>query len=130
MLNKIFSRRRNVYILAFIAIFIESFSSVCLKLAGNYPIMSKSYIIYYIATVAVMGIYAVLWQILLEYMPLTTAYLRKGISYILLYLWAFLIFHEHISVMQWIGTADCFFFADIIKEGSPKETKKFFTEIS
>ena len=124
MLNKIFSRRRNVYILAFIAIFIESFSSVCLKLAGNYPIMSKSYIIYYIATVAVMGIYAVLWQILLEYMPLTTAYLRKGISYILLYLWAFLIFHEHISVMQWIGTAIILGGMVVTQLGENKEEQK------
>ncbi len=124
MLNKIFSRRRNVYILAFIAIFIESFSSVCLKLAGNYPIMSKSYIIYYIATVAVMGIYAVLWQILLEYMPLTTAYLRKGISYILLYLWAFLIFHEHISVMQWIGTAIILSGMVVTQLGENKEDKQ------
>lgn len=124
MLNKIFSRRRNVYILAFIAIFIESFSSVCLKLAGNYPTMSKSYIIYYIATVAVMGIYAVLWQILLEYMPLTTAYLRKGISYILLYLWAFLIFHEHISVMQWIGTAIILSGMVVTQVGENKEDKQ------
>lgn len=124
MLNKIFSRRRNVYILAFIAILIESFSSVCLKIAGNYPTMSKSYIIYYIAAIAVMGIYAVLWQILLEYMPLTTAYLRKGISYILLYLWAFLIFHEHISVMQWIGTAIILSGMVVTQLGENKEDKK------
>ena len=86
--------------------------------------MSKSYIIYYIAAIAVMGIYAVLWQILLEYMPLTTAYLRKGISYILLYLWAFLIFDEHISVMQWIGTAIILGGMVVTQLGENKEDKK------
>ena len=71
-----------------------------------------------------MGIYAVLWQILLEYMPLTTAYLRKGISYILLYLWAFLIFHEHISVMQWIGTAIILSGMVVTQLGENKEDKQ------
>ena len=91
MLNKLLSRRRNVYIFALIAIFIESFSAVCLKMAGLYPVISTKYIFYFGSAVAIMGIYAILWQILLEYMPLTTAYLRKGISYIFAYLWAFLI---------------------------------------
>ena len=39
MLNKLLSRRRNVYIFALIAIFIESFSAVCLKMAGFYPVI-------------------------------------------------------------------------------------------
>ena len=59
MLNKLLSRRRNVYIFAFIAIFIESFSSVCLKMAGLYPVVSTKYVLYFCSAVAIMGIYAV-----------------------------------------------------------------------
>ena len=47
MLNKLLSRRRNVYIFALIAIFIESFSAVCLKMAGLYPVISTKYIFYF-----------------------------------------------------------------------------------
>ena len=113
MLNKLLSRRRNVYIFALIAIFIESFSAVCLKMAGLYPVISTKYIFYFGSAVAIMGIYAILWQILLEYMPLTTAYL-----------WAFLIFDEHISVMQWIGTAIILGGMVVTQLGENKEDKK------
>ena len=104
MLNKLLEKKKNIYLLALIAILIESFSSVCLKFAGNYPTLSYKYILYYICAIIIMGIYAILWQLLLEYLPLTTAYLRKGITYILTYLWAYLFFSEQISIMQWIGT--------------------------
>mgnify|MGYP000155545827 CR=1 FL=1 len=92
--------------------------------AGFYPVISTKYIFYFGSAVAIMGIYAILWQILLEYMPLTTAYLRKGISYIFAYLWAFLIFDEHISVMQWIGTAIILGGMVVTQLGENKEDKK------
>lgn len=104
-IDKLLEKPTNVYLFALIAILVESFSSVCLKLAGRYPVFSTGYILYYLGAIVVMGIYAVLWQLLLEHLPLTTAYLRKGLSYIFLYLWAFVLFGEHISIMQWIGTA-------------------------
>ena len=93
-------------------------------MAGLYPVISTKYIFYFGSAVAIMGIYAILWQILLEYMPLTTAYLRKGISYIFAYLWAFLIFDEHISVMQWIGTAIILGGMVVTQLGENKEDKK------
>lgn len=105
MLNKLLRKKSAIYVLAVIAILIESFSSVLLKFAGRYPFLSSHYVLYYIAAIFVMGIYAVLWQLLLEHLPLTTAYLRKGLSYILVYVWAYLIFGEKISLMQWIGTS-------------------------
>lgn len=104
MLDKFLKKRKNVYLFALIAIIVESFSSVCLKYAGNYSMFSVGYIVYFMNAIVILGIYAVMWQIILEHLPLTTAYLRKGISYIIAYLWAFLFFHEKISIMQWIGT--------------------------
>lgn len=104
-IDKLLEKPRNVYLFALIAILVESFSSVCLKLAGRFPVFSSGYVFYYFGAIMIMGIYAVLWQLLLEHLPLTTAYLRKGMSYIFLYLWAYVLFGEHISPMQWIGTA-------------------------
>ena len=50
-----------------------------------------------------MGGYAVTWQLILERLPLTTAYLRKGITYVMAFVWAIVFFHETISVRQIIG---------------------------
>ena len=41
----------------------------------------------------------------MEKLPLTTAYLRRGFSYILIFVWATLIFHEAITWKQILGIA-------------------------
>ena len=93
-LNKLFEKKRNVYIFAVLAIVVESFSSAILKMAGRYPLFSPAYILWFAFAVAVMGIYAVAWQLVLEHLPLTTAYMRKGLTYVLIFVWAVLLFHE------------------------------------
>ena len=75
----------------------------CLKLGGQYPFMSPMYIMFFCLAVGIMGVYAVVWQLLLERLPLTTAYLRKGISYVLVFVWAYVIFREVITIKQIIG---------------------------
>ena len=45
-----------------------------------------------------------MWQCLLELIPLTTAYLRKGILYILILFWSVLLFKEHVTVNNIIGS--------------------------
>lgn len=104
-LDKLFENRRILFTFAFLAIFVESFSSVLLKLGGAYPLLSWGWIFYFCCAVGVMGIYAIMWQFLLEKLPLSTAYLRKGISYILVFLWAAVIFGETITPQQLIGAA-------------------------
>ncbi|MCC8073654.1 MAG: EamA family transporter [Clostridiales bacterium] len=83
--------------------FIESFSSVFLKLAGMQDGFNLKYLFYFGCAVAVMAIYAVIWQLILEYMPLTTAYMRKGVSYIMVFVWAVVIFKETLTVFNIIG---------------------------
>ena len=103
MLDRFLDKKRNVYLMALAAIFCESFSSVFLKLAGKEGGLTPRYIFYYFCAVAVMGIYAVAWQLILERLPLTTAYLRKGVTYVLIFVWAAVIFGEQITVQQVIG---------------------------
>jgi drug/metabolite transporter (DMT)-like permease len=81
----------------------ESLTSPCLKLGGRYPFMSPGYIAWFCLAVAILGFYAVCWQLILEKLPLTTAYLRRGFSYILIFVWATLIFHEAITWKQILG---------------------------
>ncbi len=95
---------RRVMLLVLAAVFMESFSSVCMKVGNRYPFLSTPYILFYLLALLILATYAVAWQLLLEYLPLSTAYLRKGLSYILIYFWASLIFREVISPAQMAGT--------------------------
>lgn len=84
----------------------ESLTSPCLKIGSrNYAPFSAGYFFWFGLAVVILGIYAVCWQLILERIPLTTAYLRRGFSYILLFIWSTLIFHETISFKQIIGIA-------------------------
>ena len=103
MLDKFLSKRRNIIFLAVVAVFMESLTSPCLKLGGKYPFLSTGYIAWFCLAVLILGFYAVCWQLILEKLPLTTAYLRRGFSYILIFVWATLIFHETITWKQILG---------------------------
>lgn len=103
MLKKIFSTKRNIYLFALLAIFVESFASVLMKTGGKFPLVSWQFLFCYGGAIAIMGIYSIMWQLLLEQLPLSTAYLRKGISYILVFMWASLFFGEAITLYQIIG---------------------------
>lgn len=106
MINKFLDRRRNVFLLAAFAVFMESLTSPCLKIGSlNYDTFSLGYFFWFGLAVAILGIYAVCWQLILERLPLTTAYLRRGFSYVLLFVWSTLIFHETITLKQIIGIA-------------------------
>ena len=106
MLNHLLDKRRNVFILAAFAVFMESLTSPCLKIGSQrYDTFSAGYFFWFGLAVIILGIYAVCWQLILERIPLTTAYLRRGFSYILLFVWSTLIFHENITVKQVIGIA-------------------------
>ena len=103
MLDKFLEKRSKIILLAIVAVFMESLTSPCLKLGGRYPFLSAGYIAWFCLAVLILGFYAVCWQLILEKLPLTTAYLRRGFSYILIFVWATLIFHETITWKQILG---------------------------
>ena len=81
-----------------------SLSSVFIKYAGTYETMSKEFIIFYVLAVGCLGVFAIMWQFLLEWLPLTTAYLRKGILYILILAWSVILFGEKVTIPNIIGS--------------------------
>lgn len=102
-INQILDKKRNLYAIAAFAILMESLTTTFMKIGGKYPLFSLPYLTFFGIAVAIMAVYAVIWQLILERMPLTTAYLRKGISYVLVFFWAIVIFHETITLRQFIG---------------------------
>ena len=96
--------RSRVLILLSLSLVIQSLSSVFIKYAGTYETFSREFIIFYVLAVGCLGVFAVMWQILLEMIPLTTAYLRKGILYILILIWSVILFQEHVTWNNIIGS--------------------------
>lgn len=98
------SNRPKILILMSLSLIIQSLSSVFIKCAGRYETLSKEFIFFYILAVGCLGVFAIMWQLLLELIPLTTAYLRKGILYILILIWSVLFFREQVTVNNLLGS--------------------------
>ena len=71
-------RSALVYIALIGAIFIYTTSGVFSKLASQQDFASLLYLAFLCGSVAVLGIYAVLWQQIIKRMPVGDAYLFKG----------------------------------------------------
>lgn len=80
-----------------------SLSGVCLKLASQFDFLSVSNLLYYGLALALMGVYAIVWQVVLRRFPLAFAYANKGVGQIWVLLWSVVIFHETISLKTIIG---------------------------
>ena len=62
------------------------------------------YLLWFGGAVAIIGIYAVLWQQILRRIPLSTAYMFKGTTLIFTMLIAALLFAEPITAMNIVGS--------------------------
>lgn len=96
--------RGKIYLLISLSLVLQSLSSVFIKYAGQYETLSPEFIFYYIVAVGCLGLFSIMWQFLLELIPLTTAYLRKGILYILILIWSVILFGEQVTVNNIIGS--------------------------
>jgi len=95
--------KANTYVLLYANFLLLSLASVLAKLAGNHGLMSITALTLYGSSFILMGVYAVLWQVVLKRLPLTVAYTNKAVSIILGMLWGALLFNETISWRMVIG---------------------------
>lgn len=58
--------RGKILILLALSLVIQSLSSVFIKYAGMYETMSREFIIFYALAIGCLGVYAIMWQFLLE----------------------------------------------------------------
>jgi drug/metabolite transporter (DMT)-like permease len=77
---------------------------ICTKMAAMQEPMSWPYLLWFMGAVAIIGLYAVLWQQVLRRVELSTAYLFKGTTLIFTMLIAALLFGETITVPNIIGS--------------------------
>lgn len=78
-------------------------TSIFTKLASARQMLSLPYLLCIAGAVAVLGVYAVLWQQIIKRMRVSDAYMFKGTSIIFILLLSHFIFGEAITVTNMIG---------------------------
>ena len=100
------NRNKNtamVYTFVIFSVLFVSFSGVFLNLSANQPLFSTTFFLFFCGAIAVLGIYAYLWQIVLRKLPLSVAYAFKATSTVWSFLWAYLFFGNPIRIQNIIG---------------------------
>lgn len=91
--------------LLFIAFFFYSLESVFSKIASGYETLSLQYCFFFGCVIVVLGVYAILWQIILKLMPLNKAFPYKSLSIIYILLFSSFLFDETITIKNIIGAS-------------------------
>ena len=92
----------------YLSFFIYSLSSIFSKLAAGQVFLSVRYVLCFCGIIAVLGVYAILWQQVLKHIPLSVAMANKPIALVLSLVWAFLLFGESFTAKTVIGIAIIF----------------------
>lgn len=97
------SKRVKEIIMIQSAIFLMSFSGVFSKIASRFDFLSFKFLVFYGASLAVLGIYAVVWQQILRRVDLTTAFSNRALSVVWSMLWGIVLFHEVLTFKMVFG---------------------------
>ena len=101
-------RRWLPFLFLHVIFLIYSMSAILSKLAAGSAFFSPRFLLCYGGALALLVVYALVWQWILKFLPLTVAYLNKGVTIIWGMVWGFLIFHESISIAMVVGAVIVF----------------------
>ena len=93
---------KNIILLQLIVI-IYTINSIIGKLSAGEECMGMRFMLFYVAEVGVLGIYALLWQQMIKRFDLSIAYANRAMALIWSAVWAVVIFHESLSIKNIIG---------------------------
>ena len=82
---------------------IYTLSSVAAKGAAGYEVLSWPFIFFYGLQIAILGIYAILWQQMIKRFDLSVAYANRAMAILWSLVWAVVFFHEKITLNNVIG---------------------------
>ena len=84
-------------------LFLYSLESVCSKMAASQEMFSFKFFLFYGLVLFFLFFYALAWQRILKYMPLTVAYANKGITIVWGMIWGAVLFNGAITLKTVIG---------------------------
>ena len=91
------------------AVCLYTVSGIAAKFASNYEFLSLGFIVCYGAEIAVLGIYAIVWQQIIKRVDISVAYANRSMAIFWSMLWAAVLFHEQITLQNILGV--CLIFA-------------------
>lgn len=91
------------FVLLHLTIFEYSLVGIFSKKASQYDFLSIDFIKCYIGVIAVLGIYAILWQQAIKSINLNIAYANKAANVVWGIVWGMLLWGEEIKPLQWVG---------------------------
>lgn len=95
---------RSAAILLLVYLFYSTVS-LATKFTSLQEFLSLKYFLGLAIVVAMLGVYAIIWQQVLKRIELTTAYMFKGTSLVFVLLFSALIFNETITVWNIVGAS-------------------------
>lgn len=95
----------NYILLLCFAVGIYSLSGLFVKLASGHGFLSLPYLICLFGAVAVLGLYAVMWQMALKRVKLNQAYMFRSLGLIYSLSIAYFVFSEQITPCNMLGCA-------------------------
>lgn len=87
------------------AVCLYTLSGIAAKLASNYDFLSLGFILCYGAEIAVLGVYAIIWQQIIKRVDISVAYANRALAIFWSMLWAFLLFKEQITLQNLLGVS-------------------------
>lgn len=87
------------------AVCLYTVSGVAAKLASNYDFLSFGFILCYGLEIAILGVYAIVWQQIIKRVDISIAYANRALAIFWSMLWAFILFKEQITLQNLIGVA-------------------------
>lgn len=84
-------------------VMIYTLSSVVAKLATGKELFSFSFFLFYGLEIAILGVYAILWQQMIKRFDLSIAYANRAMALLWSALWAVLLFREGLGPKQVAG---------------------------
>lgn len=90
-------------VLVIASFLLYSSSGIFTKMASQQELFSLAYFSCFAGAIVILAIFAVLWQKILEIMPLNKAFLCKSMCVIITMFYAYLIFDETISLSNCVG---------------------------
>lgn len=93
------------YIILVFAIFLYSTIGIFTRSAAAYSFLSWQYILWVAGAVVMMGVYAILWQQLIQRLDLSLAYMFKGLGGIFGLALCYFVFQEQITIRNILGAA-------------------------
>ena len=82
-----------------------SVSNVLSKLAAGEAFLSLRFCVYYGGVIALLGVYAIVWQQIIKHLPLTLAFANKAVTVVWGLVWGVLFLNETITPGKLAGGA-------------------------